>query len=246
MLARGRVGPLRVRVGVLAVKTNITEAENCSKNIPPEPLRRWGDIKKSPIYADTISNKHIWSVDVPNVVKSPENNITFTYSSPEKHVGTEARCDRVFKRSWPWCSRQPTTVGSATLRKDVIDEATAGELWHAWRLTAESPSLVCPSLITAWFHANIRRKMALLKAVMWLQPTSATWHKNGRLIKRKCGTAVQEMRDSCPHVVHCSAASRSRLFYMFYVWHHCQSVTNGVPFNLWLHDLTILNQISHY
>lgn len=40
MLARGRVGPLRVRVGVLAVKTNITEAENCYKNVAPEPRRR--------------------------------------------------------------------------------------------------------------------------------------------------------------------------------------------------------------
>lgn len=43
------------------------------------------------------------------------------------------------------------------------------------------------------------------------------WHKNGCLIKRKCGTALQEMRDSCPHAVHCSAASRSELFYMLYV-----------------------------
>lgn len=120
--------------------------QKCSSSALKPPLRRRGNIKES--------NKgwnywyraiwQIWSVgaDASNVVKSSKLHHISRLSSLTSEKIMPLLTGISWKAGHDDANGSPPPT--AQLREDVIDEDTAGELRHAWRLTAESPSLVCP------------------------------------------------------------------------------------------------------
>lgn len=82
--------------------------------------------------------------------------------------------------------------------------------------THEDPSLVLPVAPGGVASCKYQEKYCFIKGCDVAAANLCNQSReNGRLIKRKCGTALQEMGDSCPHLFRCSA--RSGLFYVFYV-----------------------------